>query len=453
MTKRDEPPTAIAIHPATPQLAPASLQSVAIDWCAHCGVARVAFRDQPSRTHGTHMNTVALTHTLDLDSIAAAALKLAARFWFFVVVIGQWIFAFAVATFYGLTAFRGDYHRWGKFISHGHVPGDNVGNVAVAMHLLAAVVIMSAGALQLVPQIRSRFPTFHRWSGRAYMLAAVVLSVAGLYMTWIRGSVGDVSQHMGSTLNAILIWLCAAMALRYAVARDFRTHRRWALRLFVVVSAAWFYRAAFFLTMVIFKGPVGFDPLTFTGPFPTIMSFAQYLFPLAVLELYLQAQDRGGAFRRLATAGLLSMLTLALAAGLFAVTMVVWVPDVKAGFDSRISIAETLSATIASRGIDQAALQYHQLKAARSTIYSFDEGELDGLGYQLIHAKKFKQAIRMFQLNVEAYPQSSNVYDSLGEAYMDDGNKPQAIVNYRKAIQRDPKNGNSIAMLRKLTTP
>jgi hypothetical protein len=399
------------------------------------------------------MNTVVLTTAPDLERIAAACLKAAARFWFFVTIIGQWIFAFAVASFYGLTAFRGDYHRWGKFISHGHVPGDSVGNFAVAMHLLAAVVIMSAGALQLVPQVRSRFPTFHRWSGRTYMLAAVVVSVAGLYMTWIRGSIGDVSQHLGSTVNVILIWLCAGMALRYAMARDFRTHRRWALRLFVVVSAAWFYRAAFFLAMVIFKGPVGFDPTTFTGPFPTIMAFAQYLFPLAVLEIYLQAQEHGGALRRLATAGLLSLLTLAMGTGLLAVTMAVWVPDVKAGFDPRVSIAETLSATIASRGIDQATEQYRRLKAAGRASYDFDEGELDGLGYQLIHQKKFKQAIRVLQLNVEAYPLSSNVYDSLGEAYMDDGNKPQAIANYRKAIQRDPKNGNSIQMLRKLTTP
>jgi uncharacterized membrane protein len=403
--------------------------------------------------HMADMNTIVLSNRLQLDSVATTALKAASRFWFGVTVIGQWVFAFAVASFYGLTALRGDYHRWGKFISHGHVQGDSVGNFAVAMHLLAAVVIMSAGALQLVPQVRSRFPTLHRWNGRVYLVSAVAISVAGLYMTWIRGSIGDVSQHIGSTLNAILIWLCAGMALRHAVARDFRTHRRWALRLFVVVSAAWFYRLAFFLTMILFKGPVGFDPATFIGPFPTIMSFAQYLFPLAVLEIYLQAQERGGALLRLATAGFLGMLTLAMAAGIFAVTMVVWVPDVKAGFDSRTSIAETLSTTIASRGIDQATKQYHRLKAAERRTYNFDEGELDGLGYQLIHKKKFKEAIRILQLNVEAYPLSSNVYDSLGEAYMDDGDTSLAIVSYREAVQRDPTNRNSILMLRKLGAP
>ena len=398
------------------------------------------------------MSTAVLTNRLELDSVAETALKAAARFWFGVTVTGQLMFAFAVASFYSLTALRGDFHAWK--ISNGYIPGVTKGNPAVVMHLISAVIVMLAGAVQLVPQVRNRFPAFHHWNGRIYMLTAVTLSLAGLYMQWIRGSVGDLPQHIGSAVNAILIWLCAAMALRYAMARDFKTHRRWALRLFLVVSASWFYRLGFFLTLVVFKGPVGFDPVTFTGPFPTFMSFAQYLFPLAVLEIYLRAQDRPGALGRMATAGLLFVLTLAMGAGIFAVTMAIWVPQVKAAFDPRKSIAETLSATITSSGIDQAVQQYHQLKATAPTAtYNFDEGELNALGYQLLRTNKFKEAIRILQLNVEAYPQSSNVYDSLGEAYMNDGNKPQAIANYQKSLQLNPKNGVAVKMLQKLSAP
>jgi tetratricopeptide (TPR) repeat protein len=396
------------------------------------------------------MSTAVMTNRLELNSIADTALKAAARFWFVVAVIGQLVFAFAVASFYGLTALRGDYHGWK--ITNGYIPGVTKGNLAVAMHLISAVIVMLAGAVQLVPQVRNRFPALHRWNGRIYMLTAVALSLAGLYMQWIRGSVGDLPQHIGSAVNAILIWLCAAMALRYALVRDFKTHRRWALRLFMVVSASWFYRLGFFLTLLIFKGPVGFDPATFTGPFPTVMSFAQYLFPLAVLEIYLRAQDRPGALRRMATAGMLFVLTLAMGAGIFAVTVAIWVPQVKAAFDPRTSIAETLSATIASSGIDQAVRQYHDLKAAPA-IYNFDESELNSLGYALIRANKFKEAIRILQLNVEAYPQSGNVYDSLGEAYMDDGNKPRAIANYRKSLQLNPKNGGAVLMIQRLNAP
>jgi len=397
------------------------------------------------------MSVAVMTDRLELASVADTALKTAARFWFAVTVVGQVVFAFTVASFYSLTALRGDYHKW-KF-TNGYVPGLSIGNSAVIMHVASAAFVMLAGAVQLVPQIRNRFPAFHRWNGRIYMLTAVTLSVAGLYMTWFRGSVGDLSVHLGSTLGAVLIWLCGGMALHYALARDFKTHRRWALRFFLVVSGSWFFRIGFFLSFLVFKGPFGFDPVTFRGPFLTFMTFAQYLIPLAVLEIYLRTQDRAGALRRTATAGMLFAITLVMVAGLFAVAMTQWVPQVKAAYDPRKSIAETLSATIVSGGADAAAKQYQELKTLAPTTYNFDEDELNTLGYELIRANKLKDAIRILQLNAETYPRSSNVYDSLGEAYMDDGNKALAVANYQRSLQLNPKNGNAVVMLQKLSAP
>ena len=399
------------------------------------------------------MSTAVLTNRIEISFSADTVLKAATRFWFGVTVVGQLAFGFAVASFYGLTAVRGDFHAWSKFITHGHVAGDTMGNFAVAMHVASAALLMLIGALQLTPAVRDRFPIFHRWNGRVYMLAAVSAGVAGVYMTWFRGSGGDLTQHLGGSGNAVAIWLCAGLALHYALARNFRTHRRWALRLFMATSASWFYRIVFFLMFLIFRRPVGFDPTTFTGPFPSFMGFGSYLIPLAILEIYFRTQDRPGAGRRIAMAAGLVVLTLAMVAGLFAVTMAVWVPDVKAGFDPRKSISETLAATIATSGIDQATAQYHELKTAQSTAYNFDEDQLNSLGYQLINAKKFSDAVRILQLNVDAYPKSSNAYDSLGEAYMDYGIKPLAIANYERAVRLDPNNGNAARMLEKLKAP
>ena len=106
-----------------------------------------------------------------------------------------------------------------------------------------------------------------------------------------------------------------------------------------------------------------------------------------------------------------------------------------------------------SNGIDAAVKQYHDLKAAGPSTYNFDEDELNNLGYELIRAKKFTEAIRILQLNVEGYPKSSNVYDSLGEAYMDDGNKPLAIANYQRSLELNPKNRGAVVMLQKLNAP
>src|SRR5581483_8927487 len=164
-------------------------------------------------------------------------------------------------------------------------------------------------------------------------LAALGVSSAGMYMTWFRSNVGSVGQHIGSTLDAVLIWYCGAMALRYALARDFRLHRRWAMRFFLVVSASLFIRIMLFVTLIALSSTVGVDPMSLSGSLLTSMTFAQYLVPLAILELYLRAQDRPTPPRKMAIAGVLFVSTLVMIAGIFAV-MAIWVPQVKAGFDS-----------------------------------------------------------------------------------------------------------------------
>ena len=396
------------------------------------------------------MSTAVWTTRLELGSIADKSLRAAARFWFVVALAGQFAFAISVAAFYGLTALRGNIQAWNKILGRGYETGATMSNAALVGHILFATVISIAGALQLIPGIRNRFPAFHRWNGRLFVLAAFTQAITGIYLTmWVGRLVGDTTQHVVSVLGALLIIFCAVMALRFAIARNFTIHRRWALRLFLVASASWFIRLGFAVTLVLF-GPIGFDPTTFSGPMVTFWSLAQYLLPLGVLELYLWAQDRPGALRRMATAGVLFVLTLAMGAGIALVAMGSWVPNVKAGLDPRKPIAQTLTTTIASDGIDAAVKQYHELKAAAPTTYNFDESELNSLGYKFIRKNKFKEAIRIFQLNVEAYPKSANTYDSLAEGYMDAGENALAIANYQKSLQLNPKNRNAVVMLKKL---
>ena len=120
----------------------------------------------------------------------------------------------------------------------------------------------------------------------------------------------------------------AVLAVRHAIARDFKTHRRWTLRLFMAVNGVWFFRVGLMLWLVINRGPAGFNPKTFTGPFLTIWSFANYLLPLAILELYLRA-ERSSASTRFAMATGLSVLTLAMAIGIAVATKVMWLPRLR----------------------------------------------------------------------------------------------------------------------------
>ena len=128
------------------------------------------------------MSTAVLHNRLELNSVADSALKAAAGFWFVVAVIGQWIFAFYIAAFYGGWAVRGDLLGWNKILPHGYVAGNTIGNTALAAHLYSAATITLSGALQLIPQIRARFPIFHRWNGRIYVLIAFIMGLTGLYL-------------------------------------------------------------------------------------------------------------------------------------------------------------------------------------------------------------------------------------------------------------------------------
>ena len=60
---------------------------------------------------------------------------------------------------------------------------------------------------------------------------------------------------------------------------------------------------------------------------------------------------------------------------------------------------------------------------------------MNALGYRYLQNDKIKDAIALFQLNTIAYPDSWNVYDSLGEAYLKEGKKDSAISNYEKALE------------------
>jgi hypothetical protein len=105
------------------------------------------------------MSTAVLTNRMTLDSVAGTVLKAAARFWFAVAVVGQLTFAFTVASFYGMATVRGDWLAWNKGMAHGYLSGDTKGNFAVALHLLSAVIVILAGIIQLIPQIRDRAGT------------------------------------------------------------------------------------------------------------------------------------------------------------------------------------------------------------------------------------------------------------------------------------------------------
>jgi CubicO group peptidase (beta-lactamase class C family) len=116
----------------------------------------------------------------------------------------------------------------------------------------------------------------------------------------------------------------------------------------------------------------------------------------------------------------------------------------------KVPVADVLLKTIEAKGITAGLAQYHDLKTQQSSVYDFREEELNRLGYQLMQAKKLREAIEIFKLNVEEYPKGFNTYDSLGEAYMTSGDTALAVQNYKKSLELNPQNTNAVDMLKRL---
>jgi tetratricopeptide (TPR) repeat protein len=90
--------------------------------------------------------------------------------------------------------------------------------------------------------------------------------------------------------------------------------------------------------------------------------------------------------------------------------------------------------------VDAAVAKYHQMKDSKSANEILEEGTMNSIGYAFMQKKQYTDAIKIFMLNVEAFPASANVYDSLGEAYAENGDIPAAVRNYARSLELNPEN-------------
>ena len=114
------------------------------------------------------------------------------------------------------------------------------------------------------------------------------------------------------------------------------------------------------------------------------------------------------------------------------------------------SIANDLRTIIDKDGIDSGLKAYAKIKKEKADEYTFNEGELNTLGYHYLGVDEMDKAIAVFQLNIKEYPEAFNPYDSMGEAYLKKGDNEKAIANYKKSVELNPGNEGGILALKKL---
>ena len=113
-------------------------------------------------------------------------------------------------------------------------------------------------------------------------------------------------------------------------------------------------------------------------------------------------------------------------------------------------LSDVVLTAVLDGDVEAARRAIRKYRADPVNFYAGFENDFNRLGYILMGQKQLEAAIQIFQLNVESYPDSANVYDSLGEAYANHGDRELAIKNYEKSVQLNPNNQGAKEALHRL---
>jgi uncharacterized membrane protein YozB (DUF420 family) len=253
--------------------------------------------------------------------------------WFGVAMLGQIFFLTYILGFYAPPTASGHFEEWSKHrqVIDGYVAGDFIGNLQFGLHILMAAILTFGGLAQILPAVRNRFRLFHRWNGRIFAVAALLASIGGLWLVWVRGSIIELSSSIGTSLNGVIIIICVVMAWRCARQRQFAAHERWAMRAFLTVSGVWFLRVGIMAFSLLTSGALGM-PSSYTDGFFPIWSYGSYLVPLAIYELYWRAKQSRSPTIAYGMTGLMFGISGLTLVGIGGAALVMWLPPLWASW-------------------------------------------------------------------------------------------------------------------------
>jgi uncharacterized membrane protein len=244
--------------------------------------------------------------------------------------LGLWLFVGHIVSLYVINALTGDFEAWNKRLPHGFEEGNVIGNVSLGLHLMFAAVISFLAPLQLIPSFRLKLPSVHKWMGRIYIIAALILALGGIHLSMSgREVVGDLSQHIAITINALIILVTAVLTFFHAFKRKFAIHKRWALRLFWAVNGVFMFRIGLMFWIMVNQKPRGIDMDSFSGLPLTIIAISVYLLPMLIVEAYLRVRDNKRVLQRMALALGFNLICVIACIGTVGAFFGIWWPSIK----------------------------------------------------------------------------------------------------------------------------
>lgn len=202
--------------------------------------------------------------------------------------ISAGLFGLYILAFYASALYTGNLERWNNILHGLYEKGLITATSGIGLHFATGAVILLLGSIQLIETIRVRYPEFHRWVGRVYLLSSLLTAAGGLIFIMVKGTIGGLVMDTGFSLYGILMLISGAATYRYAVTGRITKHREWALRLYALTIGSWLYRMDYGFWLQLTHG-LG-HAHNFEGPFDRLMSFFFFSPNLLVAEVFIRSR-------------------------------------------------------------------------------------------------------------------------------------------------------------------
>jgi hypothetical protein len=264
---------------------------------------------------------------------ASAAVRWSSR----ALVVATWlsgaIFGAYILVHYGGAIVTGDLHDWNARLGGLYDPATPLATIGIGLHFAAGGILLLVGPLQFLAPIRARMPAVHRWVGRLYTVAAMLVGAGGLVYLVAHRAIGGTPMSIGFGLYGAAVVLAGAQTLRHARARNLASHRAWAIRLYALTVGSWLYRMDYGFWVLLADGAG--HTRSFDGAFDLVMDFFFYVPNLAIAELIIRGRARhaGKSLRHVAVVAV-TLATVVVLVGTYFFARYEWGPAIAARFSS-----------------------------------------------------------------------------------------------------------------------
>ncbi|MEW6991456.1 DUF2306 domain-containing protein [Colwelliaceae bacterium 6441] len=255
------------------------------------------------------------------------------KFWVVVALLGQWLFAAYILSIYAFpTLFGNSALTYSLSPGQGISTESNVDLFIFFAHILPAALMALSGLFQLFPVIRRKYPKFHRYNGRMFLILGLTGAFTGLYLTWGAGFRFSDIGSLGVTLNGILIPIAIYFAWKAAINKNFIAHQRFAIHSFILINGVWSFRLYLMGWFLVNQGANG-NSRNIDGPADITLSFASYLLPMVIAEIIFWAQRNKSKNVKWAASGFAIIGASVTLLGVVAAAMMMWFPRIKQAFE------------------------------------------------------------------------------------------------------------------------